>query len=315
MRVRALAMALCAASPVLAETPVERLDRQCRVVWEGVQAIDPGMPITGRYEGIDGDACLFADLSVVTSGYAPDIFIDELRLRGDLLGLVLLSEVPEADAATFGLQVVGLRMVPQIGDPVMDYIYHAQWQRFAIGVQMEARVSAADKILELQQLSVDFPLDNQVSLSARVSNVDLSSQAALQMSLTSFAVTEAELRVTSHGLFETYVLAVLAPLLLSADGDMPAEEERLRAAAIAALTGLPEASFSPESKDAMARLLQELPNPDGTLTVRMAAEAGFGPARLMAYALTGLPTTLEAAAPLFQGVTLDIDWLHVDAPE
>jgi hypothetical protein len=59
-------------------------------------------------------------------------------------------------------------------------------------------------------------------LSAVVTGVDLSSQGAMQMSATSFALTEADLRITTHGLFEWYALMALGPMVLPPEGDMEA---------------------------------------------------------------------------------------------
>ena len=77
---------------------------------------------------------------------------------------------------------------------------------------------------------------------------------------------------------------------------------------------LPETSVSADSKAALAALVAELPNPSGELVVRVTAKPGIGPVRFGGYAVTGVPATLAEAAPLFQGVTVDVEWTHGDAP-
>jgi hypothetical protein len=77
---------------------------------------------------------------------------------------------------------------------------------------------------------------------------------------------------------------------------------------------LPAASFPPASKAALQAVLSELPNPSGTLTVAMRSDAGIGPARLMGYAMTGVPDTIAGLAPVLDGVTFDIGWSHASTP-
>lgn len=76
---------------------------------------------------------------------------------------------------------------------------------------------------------------------------------------------------------------------------------------------LPGTSVSGDSKAALRALIAELPNPSGDLTVSLRADPGIGPTRAAGCAMGGVPETLAKAAPLFQGVTLDIGWTHADA--
>jgi hypothetical protein len=52
----------------------------------------------------------------------------------------------------------------------------------------------------------------------------------------------------------------------------------------------------------------DLPDPMGTLRIRLQSDAGIGPASLMRFVLTGAPTTLDDLAPLFDGLRVDVAW-------
>lgn len=95
---------------------------------------------------------------------------------------------------------------------------------------------------------------------------------------------------------------------------MEAAAEGIRADLVRMIGDLPETSVADDSKSALRALIAELPNPSGDLALALRAEPGLGPVRATGCAVTGVPETLAEAAPLFQGVMLDVDWTHVDAP-
>jgi hypothetical protein len=268
--------------------------------------------VTATSVAQEGDWCVVeAPVLDLQGQYVPDWHMDRLRVRGTALGWI-------ADGSTLpeGLEVAvdGLRLVVQTGDAQMDWLFAAQSRPNAIHAEATLSWDAGAGVLRLEGLTVDFPGENAVQASALVRGVDLSSTGGMQMSVTSFALTEADLRITTHGLFEWYALAALAPMLLPTEGDMDAAAEAIRADLLAGVSDLPEASFSADSKAALRALVGELPNPSGDLTVALRSEAGLGPARLGGYAMTGVPGTMAEAAPLLQGVTVDVGWTHADAP-
>ena len=153
-----------------------------------------------------------------------------------------------------------------------------------------------------------------VEVYAGFAGADGTYTGAAQMSAGSFSVTEADLRVTTQGLFEWYLLMALGPSFLPPEGDMEAAAEGLRSEMRAAVADLPGSTVSEASKAALVALIGELPNPSGELVLALRANPGIGPARLAGPALTGVPRTVAEAAPLFQGVRVDVGWTRVDAP-
>ena len=285
----------------------------CEAAWARVSE---GLATVGSLtsDGVvqDGDWCAVEGPVLDMAGqYLPDWHLDRLKVRGAALGWI-------ADGSTLpeGLEVAveGLRLVVQTGNPQMDWLFAAQSRPNAIAAELSLAWDPAARTLRLEGMSIDFPGDNLVEASATVTGVDLSSTGAAQMSATSFALTEFDARITSHGLFEWYVLMALGPTVLPSEGDMDAAFAGVQAEAKSFVAGLPGTSFPDDSKAALVAFIDALPNPSGDLTLGVRAEPGLGPVRLGGYALTGVPTSMAEAAPLFQGVTVDVGWSESDAP-
>lgn len=285
----------------------------CRAAWARVSDFLGAVgTLTASGVAQDGNWCVVeAPVLDLPGQYVPDWHVQRLRFRGAALGWIADGTgLPE------GLEVAveKLRLVVQTGNPQMDWLWAAQSRPNAINADLALSWDPAAKILHLESLNVDFPGENHVNVSAEIAGVDLSSAGAMQMSATSFALTKADLAVTTHGLFEWYALMMLGPMVLPVDGDIEAAAGAIRADLLAMVEELPPTSFPAASKSALAALIAELPNPSGDLVVSLRAEPGIGPARMAGYAVTGVPETVAEAAPLFGGVGLDIGWTHTDAP-
>lgn len=305
--IRAGALLVLLAGPVAAETGL------CETAWARVaEGLGGFGTVTATGVAQEGDWCVvLAPVLDVDGQYVPDWRMDRLRFRGAALGWIADgSSLPEG----LEIAVEGLRLAVQTGNAQVDWLLAAQARPNGIDAEAALAWDPVAKVLRLERLSLDFPGENRVDASAVVTGVDLSSTGAMQMSLASFALTEAELRVQTHGLFEGYALMALGSALLPPEGDMDAAAEGLRAEALAAIGDLPGTSFSDASKAALRALVGELPNPAGDLAVTVKAEPGIGPVRFGGYAVTGVPATVAAAAPVFEGVKVDVGWTHADAP-
>jgi hypothetical protein len=268
------------------------------------------LELTGDVTPSAVEGCLFTRIRAEAPGpYVPDWHLDALHLTGDLSALGE-GAMPERLAA----RVSDLRPVFETGNPQVDYILAVQARVQSIQGDLDLAWDRAAREVRLERLDIDFPGENRVSLTARAGGVDLSSPGSAQMSITSAALVEADLVIRTHGLFEAYLLNLVADRLLPEDGDMEAAMAAFVAEASAAVLALPEATFPGDSRAALVALLGELPNPAGTLAVTFRAEPGFGAARFAGFAVTGMPDTVEAAAPLLDGVTVRIAWTHEESP-
>lgn len=310
-----LALALVLGAPASAETGQAPAGKAlCEAIWSDLSdRLAEIFPVSGGTVGaMVDDWCVIEQAVIDMPGnYTPDWHARQLRFRGTALPW-LIGAAPVPDRLEVAVE--GLALVIQTGDAQMDYLLAAQARANPVRADLVLSWDAAQRALSVERLEIGFPGANRLLLSARLAGVDLGSTGAMQMSVTSFAVTEADLLVQSNGLFERYLLMALGPVLLPREGDMEAAAARLKADMAKVVDDLPEAFLAPASKAALTALVAELPNPSGTLTVTMRSVAGIGPARVMGYAMTGVPATLAEAAPLLDGVTLDVGWAHAETP-
>ena len=302
------ALALAAGPLAAQDLPGQSL---CQTVWDRLVALTaPVLVLTGDVTPSAMEGCLFTRVRADAPGpYVPDWHLEALHLTGDL---PVLGEgaMPER----LVVRVSDLRPVFETGNPRVDYILAVQARVQSIQGDLDLAWDRAARELRLARLDIDFPGENRVTVTARATGVDLSGAGAAQMSLASAALVEADLMVRTHGLFEAYLLNLVADRLLPEDGDMEAAMAAVVAEASAAVLTLPEATFPGDSRAALVALLGELPNPAGTLAVTFRAEPGFGAARFAGFAVTGLPDTVAAAAPVLDGVTVRIEWTHEESP-
>jgi hypothetical protein len=309
--IRAGLLSVLMAAPAAAEGLVGQA--LCSAVWaqisdELARVASPG----GNLAAMEDDWCVVEAPVIDLDGqYVPDWHAERLRFRGAALAWAVEGA---GSPDRLEIAVENLRLVVQTGNAQMDYLFAAQSRPNTIDAEIALGWDSAGRILQLETLTIDFPGENLVEFSARAKGVDLSTAGAAQMSATSFALTEADLRIRTHGLFEWYVLMSVGPSFLPTEGDMEAAAAALRAEMTAALADLPEPSFSPASKAALSALIAELPNPSGVLTLSLRSEVGMGPTRLAGYAANGLPDTVSEARQVFEGTTVDIGWTHEDAP-
>lgn len=297
--IRAGLLALVLAGPAGA-------DELCPEAWAKVSSALGGFGEVGGQVSQDGNWCLVTDAALRQGRqYQPDIHVDALQFRGAAVGWLV-----DGTGAPDGLEIAvkGLRLVVQTGDAQMDWLFAAQARPNGIDGEASLAWDPKARELRLEGLSLDFPGENLIEARATVTGVDLSSIGAAQMSLTSFALTEADLRVVTHGLFEWYGLMVLGPVFLPREGDIDAAAASLRAQMQAAVAELPGARFSDATKAALVDLIGALPNPAGELTLALRAEPGIGPVRFAPWAMTGVPGTLAEAAGVMEGVTVDVGW-------
>jgi hypothetical protein len=302
----ALALGLVLGGPAAAEG-------LCDAVWSDLsQRLADHLPLTGTVAAMDGDWCVVEGVVLDLPGtYTPDLHADRLRFRGSALDWALDGVTPPL---RFEASVQRMRLAIQTGDAQMDYLFAAQARANPMRADLALAWDPVARALSVERLEIDFPGENLVQLTARLAGVDLSSTGAMQMSATSFAVTEADLIVQSHGLFEWYMLMAVGPMVLPREGDMEAAANALRADLGAMVAELPAPTFPDATRRALLALIGELPNPAGIFSLSLRSDAGVGPARLMGYAMTGVPTSMEAAAPLFDGVKISIGWEPEDVP-
>lgn len=283
-------------------------ESECRGIWLEARKIVTASAELGPVQ--DG-WCVLSNVIIDLQGkYVPEIHIDELRFRGSVVPWVLGTVWPDGTGKFPGdlqLRVKGLQRVMHTGTAPIDYLFAAQARLGAIDGSASLYWVPDTKTLTVSSLDLDFPGKNTLSLKGRITNVDPVAVRATGQTPTGFALTDAELDVTTHGLFEEYLLP---PLVNAALPKGAADVERVRKQVLELLADLPDAAVPSGTKDALNRLIDELPNPSGTLVAQFRSEPGFGSDRLAPLEGMAMPMSAEGLAPLFEGVHLEATWTH-----
>jgi len=302
----ALALGLCA-GPVLGQQSVA----QCTAMVEGVQALGD-MPLTVQEFTTEGEWCVATDLRAgpqdTEGGFA--LAVKRFAWRGT--GLESLAEGLPPRA--LDLDVRGLHMLPQTGDPLLSWMLAAQARANGTDGTLSVRWDSLTGQISLTALEIDFPGDNAVSATATLTGADLSSQDAIVASLGRMAVTQMTLSVTTHGLFESFLLFPLAQVVL-AGAEPQAEAEEVKRVARSFATDLPPSSFDAATIAALDHLVADLPNPAGRIVLTVTAPEGFGPARLMSVVAMGLERA-GGIESVLDGVRVGVAYhAETEAPE
>lgn len=298
MRVAAV-LALLMALPAGAQEMTEAV---CAKAFDAARvALRDDVKISGVWDHLQDGQCVFRGVRLKGADGRTDFRIDTLRVHGGAMSwLAGEAAVPDSLALT----AEGTQFTLKAKDGRTQRLLAAP-----TAVTVSAAWDPATFTLRLHVLDLDFPGANSLSLSGEVGGVNLTTPAAMQMSVAGFQVISLDLDLVTHGLFESLAMPLLANMLPE-DGSASEAIEVLRQQAITLVAELPVQSVPNASKQALGALLHELPNPSGRLTVAFRADPGFGAARLTRYVLTGPPATMDEAAPLFQGVTLGVTWAH-----
>lgn len=308
----ALGAVLAAPLPALAQdaAPVDACARDWAVL---VAVSGLGDVFNGPVTEVDG----WCEARAVTLGDVPEgelgaeVRVDALRWRGEGLdALAAGTGLPTA----LEVEMEGLRVLTQAGDSTLTWLMERQQARSGIDGALSVAWDAGTRDLTVSRLDLDFPGEGAIALTATVAGLDLSSEAALTVSLGSAGLTRLTAEVALRGLFEAYLLMPLGAALLDGSPDPEAEAERLRARALAEVARLPEAIFPEPARAALSALLGDLPNPWGDLSVDVTASPPLGAPRLARFALTGAPATPEALWPALEGVTVAVEWAPSPPP-
>jgi hypothetical protein len=274
----------------------------CAALWATARDHAAGAaPIGGAAVTARDGGCEFTDVLVDLPGeYTPDWRADRLWLAGAALPWAMGAGGPPD---RLDLRVEGLRYSVTTGMAQMDYILAAQ----ARAQPIAARLSLAwgDGVLTIEDLTVDFPGENLLHLTARIHGLELGGSPGLPKA-DDLRLMAADVVIQTHGLFEAYALSPLATQYLPSDGDVAGAAEALMNEVAAKLRALPEPTFPPETRDALVRFVGEWPNPSGRLVGSLRTDQGIDIGNML--------FVEDLANPLGPGVTVLIGWTHEDAP-
>lgn len=231
---------------------------------------------------------------------------DSLRWSGRDLDRFATDGLPPT---ALQLELTGVTVSPELDDPVFNYLrdIQARGQSFDLSVNLDW--DQVQKQLNVRRVRLHMPEDDFVEFSAQFNGVDLTSENSMQTSVGSFQLMQSTLTVRSMRLFQDYVLFPIGSVVLGGAENPAAKVNDLKAQAQAAINQAPGDVLPLKSKSALTQLIDDLPDPSGTLIIEQSANPGIGPARFIPLALRG--GSIDTADDLWQlmdGVTFAITY-------
>jgi hypothetical protein len=302
----ALALAIW---PIAAQAEGEISRADCQGVLDSFR--DPGavssalnIPIRAW---IDDGWCVVQGLTYEVSGTpGPGFRINRLRWRGEEMSSIANGEAP----LSLQIRIDGIRILPPAGLATTGDMARA-WARAATSAfdaALSIRRDPEARTVTLEDLTLDFPGENAIVVSAAVERADLSSPAAAQVSLVSMGLTDLYLAVESDGGLDSYLLMALGPLLPDGADDPGERIDALRGEATSALATVPATLFPAASREALRRFLDDLPNPRGTALLHLTAPDGIGASRFLRFAVTAAPRSAADIATVLDGASAEFSY-------
>lgn len=209
----------------------------------------------------------------------------------------------------FELTLSGIRFVPQVGDKTFEYLHDIQARGQSIEVSLSVNWDDVENVVTVDNLLISLTGGDFIKFDSRVEGVDLTNAESLAQSAGQFGLTEMNLEIRSKRMFQNYLLLPLGMALLDAHPDPAARMAELKAMGRHAIDTAPNDWIAPRSKAALKSLLDDLPDPAGTLRIRQTATPGIGVARALAFSLrAGSVRTVEDLWPFFDGITTEISY-------
>ncbi|WP_338721220.1 hypothetical protein [Devosia sp. XK-2] len=205
-------------------------------------------------EDVEG-GCHASNVAFAVSNYV-HYTIEEVTLRGpDLLHAYPAGDIlPAAD-----LSIKGMRIAPQTGSPLQDYITGLMAMVMDLHLVYETDPEALTSTV-----SFDFKTDRLGSLflTASLSDFDNTDMESVDRGEINGRLNQLALKLDDRGLFAT----VFAPMVL---GLLPFDEDPrprigvIKADILAMLDMMPNRSLSDESRQALATYIDAFPKPEG----------------------------------------------------
>ena len=304
MRILAFLAVLAWSSPVLAQTP------NCSAQWSRLvdamgRLFGMSAPAPGLFRQTADKGCRTNGLVFPVNEHVV-VKAESLTWSGRDMDRFVEGGLPPTGIA---LTLSGIRIVPQVGDKTFQYLQDVQSRGQNIEVSLSVNWDAADNVVSVDNLLISLPSDDFIRFEAQVEGVDLSTAESLRNSAISFGVTLVDLEIRSERIFQNYLLLPLGMVLLEGQSNPEARVDELKDIAKTAVEGAPSQLVSEGSKAALLSLVEDLPEPAGTLRLQQTANPGIGVARGLAFGMQAeRAETLDDLWPLFDGIDVEITY-------
>ena len=224
----------------------------------------------------------------------------------------LMAGTPEK--LSLDLIIDNARVIPQTTDPWMSYYLELQNRINFIDVAAAITWNPSLGVMNVEQLSIDLPGKNGFWLSSRVTGATadmmpgrISEFGALELESMSVAIEN-----------EGYLDGLALGWMLGQLSSLPGDPEAVTAATLGELKKIvaawPDDIFPPDSKAALARLIDAGPLPWGRLELTL--ESGAIPLnRFLVHGTSPQPLSADAMANMWAGAVIGVDFEPSDEPE
>lgn len=200
--------------------------------------------------------------------------------------------------------------LPQTGNDVYDYLIGLQTEDAGLGFGLSVRWDGVQNAVLVDEAYVVFNETNQVELTGRVDDVDLSDAASIQTSLGTAGIRNVSVKAEFDGWFESYLALPIGRGLLVDGPVAPADQvAAMQQLAIDALAGFSEDILPVVGRDALSEFITAVPKPHGTLQVQVNADPVIGVARLSPLGFASADQDqAQLLAQVLEGVRLLVTW-------
>ncbi len=301
---RDLAAIALAILPVIALAQADTPRETCQRTLDSFRAMVQGrtewtLPIRAW---VSDGWCVAADVALVPTSSAPGFRIGRVLWRGDGIEAMARGGVP----LSLDLRLEQVSLEPRVRATEIRTRVFGGGTKVDAGLTMRRDPGA--NTLTISRLNIDLPGDNTVAIGASLERVDLASRNTALRSLGTFGVTDLTLDIVSDGTGARSLMALLAPLLRDDDDAPEATLSRFGKDAMTVVADLPPPLLPQASKRALSRFLGDLPDPSGTVSLRVNAPQGLGAAQFFRFAMTGGPESVADVLPVLDGVTTEFTY-------
>ncbi|MDP0929872.1 hypothetical protein Q0601_22040 [Paracoccus onubensis] len=287
--------------------PVVANDARCVADLEATDPVLDGV-LADLAPVFEEDRCVLRDLDLALPGSGPEqvLHVGEINWKtewagrtGETIPRALVLDVQDAWLLTqvrdFEDLAYQIRLVAELNstDLHLDYTLDPETERF-----------------ELNELDVRDTSGNRLAVSAQLGNFDLAALTTRPLQpdrLMKFRLNELDIRWRNTGYFEGMTQLWL-PLVYPRFGDTPElAVENMKIWLHDHIGKLPGGLATPNSRDAMAAMVETLPHPEGIMHVHLAAGNGLAPQDIAVGFPKGAPSW-GALETILSGVRLNADW-------
>ena len=295
---------ICISAPVLAQDRMER--DECVQSWGAVFSFS-NFPDVQQQIDVDSSGWCQIQNGVLNIDIRTRLHIETFKWRASEVERLIEEGLPPRSLEVYG---EGLRVIPQSGDAVYDYLLEVQLGDARIDFGGAVRWDGVQNAVVVDEGFVVFDETNRVDVTGRIDGVDLTDQASIQSSLGTAGLENFTVKAEFDGWFEHF-LAVPFGVAVLTDSVLPPEQQvgDLQGQAINLIGRIPETVFPDVTRDALSQFITALPKPRGTLQVQLNAEPAIGMERLSPLGFTQTAQDrLNVLPDVLDGVRVLVTW-------